>query len=433
MSVDSHDPQAPKGPSDSHHGSIGDVVDERYQLLSVLGRGTWSVVYAAESLRTGQPVALKMLLRGLPCGDDHAEQRFFREAKVTAGLRHPNTLRVFDVGRTSGGALYIASERLEGLSLEEELHIRAQRKRPMSESEALEIIDATLRSLAEAHAQNLVHRDLKPDNIFLQDIAGERVVKVVDFGIAALRGHRITARGVSLGTPDYMSPEQCARQDLDGRSDLYALGVILYRALSGQVPFIGNDVFDVMNKHREAPPPDIREIVPQISEGTALIIDRALAKHPDDRFADARAMLQVVARAARDLPVALQFRPASSGSIPRPVITRAPSATTGSWRVSAADEVTAATQRAPQVAGRVRTTTKYAQVTAEAIAAYQNRGPALDSPAARSAPSAQAGQAVPTPGDASSVIDGQPHSSPAYGRWVTAIGVVALVLWLVVG
>ena len=131
-----------------------------------------------------------------------------------------------------------------------------------------------------------------------------------------------------------MSPEQCARQDLDGRSDLYALGVILYRMLTGDVPFKGVDVFEVMKHHRETQAPDVWTLVSDITEGTALIVDRALAKHPDDRFPNARDMMEAVARAARDLPASLRLRPASRSNIPRPVVTRAPSATTGSWRVS---------------------------------------------------------------------------------------------------
>ncbi len=371
-------PDEPRKVSDSHHAGIGDVVDGRYHIEFVLGRGSWSVVYAATSVRTGQPVALKMLLRGLPCGDAQAEQRFFREAQVTAALQHPNTLRVFDVGRTSGGALYIASERLSGPTLEEELSAQAARGRPMSEAEVLEIADAVLRSLAEAHDKGLVHRDLKPANVVLHEVAGERVVKVVDFGIASLKGQRITERGVSLGTPDYMSPEQCARQDLDGRSDLYALGVILYRALTCRVPFVGDDVFAVMEQHRESDPPDVREAMPDVSEGVALLIDRALQKHPDHRFQDARKMQEAVARAARDLPNSPRLRPRSQSRIPRVVIAQGPTQDTGSWRVSAKDRVTAATQVATGSRARVRSTVKYAQVTTEALEAHRSKGPKLE-------------------------------------------------------
>ncbi len=345
-----------------------------------MGRGTWSVVYRATAQRTGHPIALKMLLRGLPCGDAHAEQRFFREAQITAALQHPNTLRVFDVGRTSGGALYIASERLQGPTLEDELADRAARYRVMEETEVLEIADAVLRSLAEAHDRGMVHRDLKPANIVLHTVAGERVVKVLDFGIASLQGDRITPRGVSLGTPDYMSPEQCARQDVDGRSDLYALGVILYRAISGHVPFTGNDVFEVMQHHRQTDAPDVRDVSPAVSDGLALLIDRALAKHPGERFHDARAMREAVVRAARDLPVQPRLRAQSSAHIPRVIVSQAPTKDTGSWRVSAQDPVTAATQRDTEQTGRVRSTAKYTQVTSEDLEAHRMRAPELRLP-----------------------------------------------------
>ena len=155
----------------------------------MLGRGAWSVVYDASSARTGQPVALKMLLRGLPCGDESAEARFFREAKVTAALQHPHTVRVFDVGRTRGGALYLASERLEGPTLEAIIVEREAANGLMTPMEMAEILDGVLGSLAA--------------------------------------GAPITARGVSLGTPDAMSPEQCANQELDGRSDLYSVAALL--------------------------------------------------------------------------------------------------------------------------------------------------------------------------------------------------------------
>lgn len=381
-------------PSDSHHAGIGDLVDGRYRIEGVLGRGTWSVVYRATAERTGHPIALKMLLRGLPCGDEHAEQRFFREAQITAALQHPNTLRVFDVGRTSGGALYIASEQLQGHTLEDELAGRVERKRTMSEVEALEIADSVLRSLAEAHDRGMVHRDLKPGNIVLHTVAGERVVKVLDFGIASLQGDRMTPRGVSLGTPDYMSPEQCARQDVDGRSDLYALGVILYRAVSGQVPFTGEDVFVVMKHHRETDAPDVRLVAPMVSEGLASVIDRALAKHPAERFHDARAMRAAIVRAARDLPEQPRLRAQSSSLIPRVIVSQAPRGDTGSWRVSAQDPVTAATQVVLEDTGRVRSTAKYTQVTTEALEAHRTRGPQLLAPNA-SVPAAVSGGQSP--------------------------------------
>ncbi|MCO4763683.1 MAG: serine/threonine protein kinase [Myxococcales bacterium] len=366
-----------RSPSDSHHSGIGDVVDGRYKIEGVLGRGNWSVVYRATSQRTGHPIALKMLLRGLPCGDERAEKRFFREAQITAALQHPNTLRVFDVGRTSGGALYIASEQLHGPTLEDELRDRADSGRFMSEAEVLEIADAVLRSLSEAHSRGMVHRDLKPGNIVLHSVGSEQVVKVLDFGIASLQSDRITPRGVSLGTPDYMSPEQCASQHLDGRSDLYSLGIILFRALAGRVPFVGENVFDVMKQHRELNAPSVRDLAPQVSEGLSLLIERALAKHPDHRFMDAASMREAVLRAARDLPTQPRLRARSSTRIPRVVVSTAPTQDTGSWRVSASDPVTAATQVATDSVGRVRSTAKYAQVTSQALEAHRTRGPDL--------------------------------------------------------
>lgn len=279
----------------------GDILDGRYRVEGVLGRGGFGAVYAATHLGTEQKVALKMLLGS---GDDEDEvRRFVREARITAKLRHPNTVRVFDVGETESGALYIAMERLHGPTLEERLKDLHRAGEAMEEPEACEIGISVLKSLGEAHRQGVVHRDLKPANVMLTEVEDERLVKVLDFGIARPQDSSLTGAGTSLGTPAYMSPEQCRGQELDGRSDLYSLGIILFRCVTGQVPFHDRNPLTVMFKHASEPLPDLRARarVP-LSDGFATAIVRALSKSPQERYADAKDMRDALMAAASGQP-----------------------------------------------------------------------------------------------------------------------------------
>ncbi len=258
--------------------------------MGVLGRGGFGAVYAAEHVGTRQPIAIKMLLSASEAGTAEV-RRFHREAEVTARLRHPNTVRVFDVGQTASGAMYIAMERLHGPTLEEVLRDNLAAGRTLSERDAVNIGISVLKSLSEAHGQGLVHRDLKPANIMLTDIDGELVVKVLDFGIARLSDSSLTGEGTALGTPAYMSPEQCRGADLDGRSDVYSLGIILFRCVTGVTPFADPNPLVVLFRHATEPLPDLRTASPSaLSDEFVAIVTRALAKRREDRFADARVM-----------------------------------------------------------------------------------------------------------------------------------------------
>ena len=277
----------------------GDLLGERYRVMRQIGRGGYGAVYAAEHVGTGQKVAIKVLKNDFEGPDDSSVRRFFREARVTAALSHPNTVRLFDVGQTPGGQFFLAMELLRGPSLEAVLQARTDRKEVLSEPQAIDLGMAILRSLQEAHTQHLVHRDLKPANILLADFGDdEPVVKVLDFGIAFVHGSSLTTSGMALGTPAYMSPEQCQGIEIDGRSDLYSLAVVLYRCVSGKVPFHMVNPVAVMQAHVMEQVPDVRLVATTpVSAEFAGVLSRALAKKPGDRWdraLDMRKALELV-------------------------------------------------------------------------------------------------------------------------------------------
>ncbi len=275
----------------------GDVVDGRYRVTGVLGRGGFGAVYSAEHTGTQQKIALKMMLPG--SGADDAEvRRFYREAQVTANLKHQNTVRVFDVGQTKEGALYIAMELLHGPTLEKVLKDRSNEGSVMTELETVKMSIPILKALQEAHGQKLVHRDLKPANIMLADSGDdEPIVKVLDFGIARAQDSSLTGAGTALGTPAYMSPEQCQGGELDGRSDLYSLAVIMYRCVCGQPPFNDRNPLTIMFNHAQAAVPSIPDNAKTpVSEGFVHLVNRALAKSRDERFSSARDMRAALER-----------------------------------------------------------------------------------------------------------------------------------------
>ncbi len=270
----------------------GVLVGGKYRITERIGQGGMGMVYRAAQSGLNRDVALKILKRELYV-DPATVARFHREANAMSLLAHPNTVRVFDFGQTDDGLLYLAMELLEGERITE----RLTREGSLDVLEALRFTQQILRSLAEAHRKALVHRDLKPDNIFLAVVDGQAapVVKVLDFGIAKIVApdRRLdqfeTQAGTVFGTPRYMSPEQAQGAPLDGRSDLYSVGTLLYQMLTGRAPFVDLDAVVVMAKHIREVPDAPRVAAPErpIPASLDRVVLRALAKNATERFQDA--------------------------------------------------------------------------------------------------------------------------------------------------
>jgi tRNA A-37 threonylcarbamoyl transferase component Bud32 len=283
-----------------HRG--GALIDDRYEAPSLVDRGGVADVYRAWDRRLARPVALKMLRREL-AGDRRFPARFRREARAAAALTHPGIAAVYDSG-THDGLPYIAMEYVEGRTLAEVL----AEEGPLSAERVAEVGIAIAEALACAHAAGIVHRDLKPGNVMITD-TGE--VKVVDFGIAwAANWTPIDGEPPVQGTPEYLSPEQARGEDLDGRSDLYSLGVVLYELLTGRPPFLGEAAVAVAYRHLEEPPVPPRDRRPEIPSALSAIVTRALAKPREDRYPNAEAF-------RGDLVRLLRREPVSTAPLPR--------------------------------------------------------------------------------------------------------------------
>ncbi|HEY5284271.1 MAG TPA: serine/threonine-protein kinase, partial [Polyangia bacterium] len=242
------------------------MIGERYgnyQALSLLGEGGMGAVYLAEHPGIGRRVAIKVLKSELG-HDPQLLTRFLNEARAANAIRHPNIIEVLDSGTTERGASYLVMELLEG----ESLSGRIKRLSRLDERSAIEIAMQTASGLGAAHAKGIIHRDLKPDNLFVipeeSDAARERV-KILDFGIAKLHllaGDSLKTRtGTLMGTPVYMSPEQClGTKEVDHRSDIYSLGIIIYEMLTGRPPFISEGFGELLSMHLHENPGALREL-----------------------------------------------------------------------------------------------------------------------------------------------------------------------------
>ena len=266
----------------------GVVVDARYRLLSRLGSGGMAEVWAAEDTELGRQVALKLLHSRLAADQDFVE-RFRREASAAAGLQHPNVVSVYDRGE-SQGTYYIAMEYLRGPSLKDLV-----RRGPLEPGYAVELVVQVLKAARFAHRHGIVHRDLKPHNVMLDD---EGRVKVTDFGIARAGASDMTETGSIMGTAQYLSPEQAQGHAVTSSSDLYSIGVMLFELLTGRVPFEGESPVTIALRHvSEAPPPPSR-LNPRVPPALDAVVLRALAKDPNDRFADADEFIAALSAAA---------------------------------------------------------------------------------------------------------------------------------------
>jgi len=279
-------------------GLVGKTIDGRFTIRSLIGVGGMGAVYRAHQHSMDRDVALKVLHKELASNEQEV-MRFFREAKAASSLTGAHTITVFDFGQTEDGMLYLVMELLRGQSLADLMEANPG---PMDHRRAVGIIRQVLEALVQAHAAGVLHRDLKPDNVFMiSDEASEDFVKVLDFGIAKLIGREstnLTATGMVVGTPTYMSPEQGLGEDLDARSDLYATGVMLFEMLTGKPPFEAESPVAVVVKKVHEPAPSLLQINPGIRVPGQLekAVAGILATDPGDRPADARETRQLLLR-----------------------------------------------------------------------------------------------------------------------------------------
>ena len=288
------------------------MVVGNYLIDREIGRGGMGVVYAATHRVLGKRAAIKVL-----ANPDQDVERFFNEGRAAMSIEHPNVVRVFDVGRASDGRAYIAMELLEGESLASRL-----RRGPLPVRVAVGLAQQIAEALVAVHAVEIIHRDLKPENVI---VIGDRI-KLVDFGVAKLTGQLAgpvrTISGALVGTPIYMSPEQCEGiRELDARSDLYSLGCVLYAMLAGLPPFTSSGTGALISMHMFKEPPLLRTACPTASAALAAVVARLLAKSPADRFQNARE----VARALAD-PAMIELSDTASADATADSIPIAPSA-----------------------------------------------------------------------------------------------------------
>lgn len=282
----------------------GRLLDKRYQLRRLISRGGMASVYSALRLSIGDTVAVKVLVIDERL-DPTDLKRFQLEASASASIKHPNIIGIYDFGLLEDIA-YIVMEYMEGPSLACEI----ARCKTISLERAVRIFKQVASAVTAAHKQGVIHRDLKPSNIIFQKANGEDdLIKVVDFGIAKLikeRGEKLTSADFALGTPEYMSPEQCLGQKLDERSDIYALGIVLYETLTGQVPFASEIASAVLVKHAIEPPKPLSSVNPTVPREVEAVVMKALEKKPEARFHSASEFAAELEIAVRNAEAAIK-------------------------------------------------------------------------------------------------------------------------------
>ena len=268
--------------ADLMHDRVVSAIGDLYDVGDELGRGGMAVVYRATDLRLRREVAVKVLPPDLAFRPD-VRARFMREAETAAQLNHPNIVPIFSVDER-GGIVFFVMALVEGESVGQ----RILREGRLTIDETRRIVRDVADALAYAHSRGVVHRDIKPDNILLDRHAGRPMV--TDFGIAraAEADSRLTVTGVAVGTPAYMSPEQATGdRELDGRSDIYSLGIVAYHMLAGETPFKASNTPAMLMKHLSERPRPMRELRPEMPAELAMTIERSLSKRPADRWPDA--------------------------------------------------------------------------------------------------------------------------------------------------
>ncbi len=277
---------------------LGKVVAGRYRLEARLGEGGMGVVYRARHVLIDRVVALKLIRPDLR-GETHLRAWMLREARAANRVDHAHIIDIHDIGETEEGELYLVMEYLIGTPLSQELS-----RGPMPIARAVDILEQMCAALARAHDLGVVHRDLKSDNILLTARGGRKdYVKILDFGLAAIaRDPRLAPKGAVFGTPEYMSPEQARGEDANAGSDLYALGVLLFEMLTGQLPFRSNDREALLEMQRSQPPPRPRAIRPDAHPQAEAICLRLLEKEVRKRYQDAHHLQEELKALQRSLP-----------------------------------------------------------------------------------------------------------------------------------
>ncbi len=277
---------------------IGKVVAGRYRLESRLGEGGMGLVYRARHVLIDRVVALKLIRPDLRA-ETHLRAWMLREAKAANRVDHAHIIDIHDIGETEEGELYLVMEYLVGTPLSAELS-----NGPMQIARGVDIIEQMCAALGRAHDLGVVHRDLKSDNILLTERGGRKdYVKILDFGLAALkRDARLAPKGAVFGTPEYMSPEQARGEDATPSSDLYALGVLFFEMLTGQLPFRSNDRETLLKMQQNQPPPMPRQLRPDANATGEEIVLRLLAKSTKERYRDAHHLQEDLKKLQRSLP-----------------------------------------------------------------------------------------------------------------------------------
>lgn len=271
----------------SQNSLMGTTLAGRYEVISEIGRGALGIVYLARQRLVERPVAIKVLFESVT-DNSPAFARFQREAQALSALNHPHIVVVFDFGLSEQGFPFIAMDYLQGTSLRQVI----AKEGFMQAERAVPIFIQIASALAHAHSRDILHRDLKPDNVVLiKTEETDDYVKLIDFGLvkrldeSRQNMRKLTMEGQVLGTPAYMSPEQIMGHKLDPRSDVYAMGVLMFHTLTGVLPIYGSNEVDTMQKHLTVDPSEFTQVCPEarIPQGLQLLIKKALRKFPEDR------------------------------------------------------------------------------------------------------------------------------------------------------
>ena len=299
----------PSGASTSDDDKlIGRKLGGKYVVRDRIGRGGFGAVYRAVQEPVGREVAIKVILPERAAGPGDIVARFFREAKALAKLKARNAVTLYDYGEEDDGLLFMVQEFIDGRTLRSLLKAE---NRALDPRRAIDLGCQVLDALEEAHQLDIVHRDITPSNIMItEDAQGREVVKVLDFGLAKLRGtntdeESLTRSGIAMGTPHYMAPEQILQRDIDPRTDLYGLGIVLYLMLMGRPPFRGKIAYEVLKQQIKTPPPAMTGI-PEPIESAVM---QALSKDPNTRYPAAGAMREALQQALDAASGELAFQP----------------------------------------------------------------------------------------------------------------------------